>query len=242
MLSSQIIKASPVLPPVPIADLSSAMFATVGILAALYNREKTGKGQYIDVSMTEGLVSWMSIGLLPRLQRVEGGPEYREQADPSYGIYGTKDKKYITLSIAFEDHFWRNLCGAIGKEEFAGLPLLERMQRQGELVDMLKEAFLTKTRDEWVDLLSRADVPCGPAYTLSEVIDDPHLREHGMFVEIDDPKKGKIKQVAPSLRFSETPAEVRMPPPEVGEHTEEILLDLGYSKGEIDEMRKEGII
>jgi crotonobetainyl-CoA:carnitine CoA-transferase CaiB-like acyl-CoA transferase len=232
------------LPPLPIADLSSAMFAALGIIAALYNREKRGKGQYVDISMTDGLVSWMSIGLMASLLGAGDVTKYGGIGliDPGYGIFETKDKKHMTLSIAFEDHFWRNLCGAIGREDMGELAFPQRVNRREELINMLKDAFLAKTRDEWADLLYRADVPSGPAYAPVEVINDPHFREHGMFVEIDDPKKGKIKHIAPPLRFSETPAEIKMPSPEVGEHTEEILLGLGYSKKEIEEMQGEGII
>lgn len=225
-------------PPVAIADLSSAMFTALAILAALYAREKTGKGQYIDVSMTDGLVSWMSVPLTCYLQQGEAGL----RGMPGYGIFETKDGRFVTLSMTYEDHFWRNLCTVIGKQDLGQLSREERSAKQQELVSLLRAVFLTKTRDEWLKLLISADVPCGPAYELAEVITDPQLRHRGMFVELDDPRKGKRTFVAPSLKFSDTPAGIRMPPPELGEHTEEILLSLGYSQHQIEEMRHEGVV
>lgn len=240
MLANQISAGAPSLipPSVAIADLSSGMFATIAILAALYAREQTGKGQYIDVSMTDGLVSWMSVPLLRYLNM----GETTLPLEPGYGIFETKDGKFLTLSIAFEDHFWRNLCHAIGRGELGEISAQERRQRREELVDVLREALLARGRDEWVEILTSANVAAGPAYELAETVKDPHLRQRGMFVEIEDPRKGRSTFVAPSLKFSETPAEIRMPPPELGEHTEEVLLGLGYSQQEIQEMRHGGVI
>jgi crotonobetainyl-CoA:carnitine CoA-transferase CaiB-like acyl-CoA transferase len=240
MLANQVSQGTFAPPPVAIADLSSAMFTTVGIIAALYAREKIGRGQYIDVSMTDGLVSWMSVNLGAYFGT--GTTELLGGMEPAYGIFETKDGRHITLSIAFEDHFWRNLCNAIGKGELGDLARQERIEKRDELVEALKEAFLTKTRDEWVQILASANVPAGPVHSLEEVDSDPHLQYRRMFLEIEDTKGRKGKFVAPSLKLSETPAEVKLPSPELGEHTKEILLSLGYSKLEIEEMRKGGII
>jgi crotonobetainyl-CoA:carnitine CoA-transferase CaiB-like acyl-CoA transferase len=215
------------------------MFATIGILAALRARDKLGIGQYVDISMTDGLVSWMSMAF--GLYFGMGGSLAAIGMEPAYGVFQAKDKKYITLSIAHEDHFWRNLCHAIGKDELAELPREQRHQRREELVSMLQGVLATKTREEWLELLSKADVPCGPVYTLDEVVSDPQILHRGMIVEVDSPE-GKVKQVAHPIKFSETPAQIRMLLPKLGEHTEEILTSLGYSLGEIDGLRKEGII
>ena len=239
ILASQASRGGNVEPPsVAIADLSSAMFATVGILAALQARHNTGKGQYIDVSMTDGLVSWMSISLQSHFG---GGSGELMEMEPGFGIFETKDGKSITLSIAFEDHFWRSLCDVIGRGELGGMPREERLERRNELVEVLRGAFLTRDRDEWIRVLTAANVAAGPVYTVAEVASDPHLQARGMFVEIDA-KGGKLKQVAPSLKFSDTPSGIRMPPPELGEHTEEVLLSLGYGGDEIEEMKKGGVI
>jgi len=226
-------------PGVAIADLSSAMFATIGILAALRARDRFGVGQYVDVSMTDGLVSWMSAALGIYLNM--GSSLQAVAREPAYGVFQAKDEKYLTLSIAHEDHFWRNLCHAIGKDELAELPREQRHLRKDELVAMLRGALATKTRDEWVELLTKADVPCGPVYTLEEVVSDPQILHRGMIVEVDGPE-GRVKQVAHPIKFSETPAQIRMLLPKLGEHTEEILTSLGYSPEEIEGLRKEGVI
>jgi len=226
-------------PGVAIADLSSAMFATIGILAALRARDTFGVGQYVDISMTDGLVSWMSVAL--GLHFGTGSSLLAVGREPAYGVFQAKDKKYLTLSIAHEDHFWRNLCHAIGKDELAELPREQRHQRRDELVGMLRDVLATKSSQEWVELLSKADVPCGPVYTIEEVTSDPQILHRGMIVEVDSPE-GKVKQVAHPIKFSETPAQIRMLLPKLGEHTEEILSSLGYSLGEIEELRKEEAI
>ncbi len=226
-------------PGVAIADFSSAMFATIGILAALRARDKFGVGQYVDVSMTDGLVSWMSAAF--GIYFSTGISLHAVAREPAYGVFQTKDKKYLTLSIAHEDHFWRNLCHAIGRDDLAGLAREQRNERRDELVGMLRDVLAKRTRKKWVELLTKADVPCGPIYALEEVVSDPQILHRGIIVEVDG-GEGKVKQVAHPIKFSETPAQIRMLLPRLGEHTEEILSSLGYSLGEIEGLRREGII
>ncbi len=239
MLAPRIAEGDPLaIQPVPaVGDLSSGMFAAVGALAALWCREKTGKGQYIDVSMADGLVSWMGVSLC---QQLNLGQAILSRLDPAYGVFETKDKKYLTLSV-MEDHFWRNLCNTIGKPELAELSGTERMARKDELVDSLRAVFLTKTRDEWVETFSPVDVPAGPVYTLDEVITDPQLKSRQLFLEVGTGER-KLKQVAHPLKFSTHPASMRLPPPKLGEHTAEILHLLGYADTETEELRRIGAV
>lgn len=225
------------LPPVPIADLSSGMFATIAILAALHYRQSTGEGQYIDVSMTDGLVSWMSAPLTMYAHTGESffAPE------PGFGTFETKDKKYLTLSIAHEDHFWANLCHVVGRDELGKLARSERVARREELQDILRQVLRTKTRDEWIQILPAANVAAGPAYEISEVYNDPQLKYRNMFFDMETPDE-KLKQVGHPIKFSATPAEMRLPPPKLGEHNEEILLDLGYTKEQIREFERTNVI
>jgi crotonobetainyl-CoA:carnitine CoA-transferase CaiB-like acyl-CoA transferase len=225
------------LTPIPIADLSSGMFATIAVLGALHHRAQTGQGMYVDVSMTDGLVSWMSAPLSMFLNSGTAFPPH----EPAYGVFKTKDSKYLTLSIAHEDHFWINLCQVLGKSELAGLTREERRARREELVSILREAFLTKTRDEWVQILTSANVAAGPLYSYSEVVDDPHLKHRKLFVEIEKAGK-KLRQVAHPLKFHSISVKNDFPPPELGEHTDEILSSMGYSKKDIDEFHHEGLV
>jgi len=229
----------PQLPGILVADLSAGMFAAISILGALMAREKQGKGQYIDVSMTDGLVSWLSVplgqyfatGLIPK----RGGGE------PAMGVFATGDGKFLTLSIAHEDYFWRNLCQAIGQLELGEISREQRWQMREELAAVLKKVLLTRPRDEWVKILTGANVPCAPVLSLEEVKKDNHLKFRGVFPEVEIEGK-KAKQVAYPARFSETQPDIRRLPPALGEHTGEILKWLGYKSVEIKELRKRGDI
>ncbi len=226
---------------VTIADLSAGMFAAIDILSALFARDRQGFGQYIDVSMTDGLVSWQSV---PLGQYFAGMHRGRGQTggEPAFGVFATKDDRYLTLSIAHEDYFWRNLCHALDKAELADITREQRGQRREELRAVLKKVLLTKTRDEWVGLLTEANVPCAPVLGLEEVVSDPHLRHRGMFVEVTNASGEKVMQVAHPAKFSQTQPQIRRLPPALGEHTQEILGWLGYTTEEIERLRQKGNI
>ena len=230
-------KADFSVPLVALGDVSSSLFASTGILGALYSREKTGKGQYIDIAMTDCLVSFMSLPLSQYLNCGECGVS----VDPAYGIFPTKDNKFITLSIFYEDHFWRNLCGVIGRNDLAKLTSRERQEKVEELRNILIGAILTRDRDEWIKLLAEADVAFGPVYDVPEVARDPQLQHRNMFLKVKAGERD-FTVVGNPIKLSETPCDVRMPPPALGEHTSEILRDLGYAKDEISEMKTSGIV
>jgi crotonobetainyl-CoA:carnitine CoA-transferase CaiB-like acyl-CoA transferase len=175
---------------VAIGDLSSGMFATIGVLAAPIARERLGPGQYVDVSMWAGLLSWMTVPLATFLRRGSLPPS-ETRGDPAYGVFATKDGKYLTLSIAHEDYFWRNLCHAIGRDNLADLSRESRHERREELRATLDEVLSHKPRDEWVKLLIAADIPCGPVLTLEEVVVDPQVVHRGMITEVTSDKGGK---------------------------------------------------
>lgn len=226
-----------VAPGVAIGDLSSGMFAALGIMAALMAREKTGQGQYVDVSMTDGLLSWMAtyIGSFPAMAQVARG-------DAGYGIFTAGDGNPFTIGIAHEDWFWDRLCAAVGLEDYRGLGAMERRQRRAELVEAMQAIFGRKAREEWVKILTDADVPVFPVLTLTEVPEDPHVRYRQMIQEITLSSGERIKQVSFPVRLSAMPREIRLPPPELGEHTSEILKDLGYTKAELENLRQQGIV
>jgi crotonobetainyl-CoA:carnitine CoA-transferase CaiB-like acyl-CoA transferase len=226
------------LPAVAIGDLSSGMFTALGILAALSARERTGRGQYVDVSMTDGLLSWMVVGLSGRMWR--GEDPVIVGAGPAYAVYECADGKFISLSIVLEDHFWRNLCRAIGRDDLAGLNVIERWQQRSELTEVLAEAMRSRPRDEWAEALAQADVASGPVYDLGEVLTDRHFRERGMFVELEGSGGERTPLVNHPLKFSETPPSIRRLAPRVGEHTEEVLGELGYRADEAAALREAG--
>lgn len=234
----------PVIPGVQIADLAGGgMLATIAILVALFTRERIGVGQYIDVAMLDGVVSWLSI---------HAGKYFIDQEIPirgdmplsggaaSYNIYETKDGKLISLGI-LEKQFWKNLCRVVGREDLEEAPYFELSHRE-ELKDILQAIFRTKNQTEWIRLLSRADVPCGPVNTLDEVFKDPQVFHRNLLCEMDHPTEGRIKQLGIPIKFSETPGQLKLPPPQLGEHSTEILRSLGYTTAQIKTFRTEGVI
>jgi crotonobetainyl-CoA:carnitine CoA-transferase CaiB-like acyl-CoA transferase len=226
-----------------IADYAAGgMHAAIGILAALMARERTGKGQHVDIAMTDGVVSMMhsEVASYFATGRVPvPGNILMFSGCPYYGIYETKDGNYISLG-ALEPWFYENLCKALGREDFVAHQWND--EKWEEIGSCFREIFLTKTRDEWVELLRQIDTCVAPVYSLDEISSDPQLVHRKMVVDIDHPTLGKVKQVGISVKLSETPGSIRSIAPRPGEHTEKILLDLGYTKEGIEELRKSGAI
>ncbi len=242
----------PVVPLNLVADLGGgAMHAVTGILIALVARSNTGRGQYIDISFTDTVISLMGwiASLYFRTNEVpERGGSSVSGSYPYYSVYETKDGKFITLGCV-EPWLWENLCRAIGKEEFIPFHYEPEHYMHGpkdkkwqEVFSSLKKIFLTRTRDEWFDFLSQKDVLIGKVYSLDEVFTDPQVLHREMVIEVEHPTEGKIKQVGIPIKLSDTPGKVRSLSPILGEHTEEILLSLGYKKQNINELRQKGVI
>ncbi len=225
-------------PGIAIGDLSSGMFAVIGIMAALMARGHTGRGQYIDVSMFDGLLSWMSIRFGLYFQNGSSERPY----DAGYGVFKAGDGKPFTLGIAHENWFWDRLCRATGLEEYVGIPSAERHKRRKELVERLQSVFSQRNLDDWIKILIEADVPVAPVKTPEEVLEDPHVLFRQMIQEIKGPSGEPLHQVAFPVKLSETPAQIQSPPPALGQHTEEVLLKAGFSREDIDRFRKEGAL
>jgi crotonobetainyl-CoA:carnitine CoA-transferase CaiB-like acyl-CoA transferase len=228
-----------------IADLLGGVtHAVVAITAALFAREKNGKGQYIDVSITDGTIfyhwidgqSYLLNGNLP--ERAES-PTGSDMA--CMNTYKAKDGKYFTVGCA-EPGPWARLCKMVGREDF--IPhQFDDVEKQDEIYQAFSEVFATKDREEWVKLLDEADIGVGPVYNFEEIFSDPHFKHRKVLAEVEHPKLGKIRMLNTPFKFSETQAEVRTRPPLWGEHTREILRDmLGYKKAQIDHLLGEGVI
>jgi len=225
-------------PGIAIGDLSSGMFAAIGIMAALMARGHTEKGQYVDVSMFDGLLSWMTI----RFGLFFNTGSSERPYDAGYGVFKGRDGKPFTLGIAHEDWFWDRLCRAIGLDELVGIGVAERHQRRKELVDQLKPIFSKKNRDEWLKILVEADVPVAPINTPEQALEDPQVISRQMIQEIKLSSGESNRQVAFPIKLSKTPAVIKSPPPELGEHTEEVLLREGYTQQDLEKFREEGAI
>ena len=242
----------PVIPLNLLGDFAGASLpGVIGILAALVARDKTGRGQYVDIAFADGVMSlltwslggFFSSGIVPKR-----GETLLHGAYPYYDVYETKDGKYISIGCV-EPWFWENLCRVLGKEEYIPHQCsMEHFSRKpegdkwGEVSSNLKQIFLTRTRDEWFELLSKENVAVGKVYTLDEVSRDPQVLHRQMVIEIDHPTLGKVKQTGIAVKLSETPGKVRSLAPLPGEHTEEVLLNLDYKQTQIDELRQNGVV
>ena len=242
----------PVIPLNLVADFAgAALYGALGISTALVARSTTGKGQYIDVAYMDGAISlmtWFNCGYFFDGSMLKRGESWLHGAYPYYGVYETKDGKYITIGC-LEPHFWENLCRLLNEEGYIPYRFaLEHTFRKpegakwDELHSSLKQIFLTRTRDEWFELLIRNDVPAGKVHTPDEVFSDPQVLHRQMVIEVEHPTLGKIKQVGVAPKLSGTPGKVRSLSPIPGEHTDEILLGLGYEQGEIEHLRQEGVV
>jgi crotonobetainyl-CoA:carnitine CoA-transferase CaiB-like acyl-CoA transferase len=242
----------PVIPLNLLADFAgAALYGALGISVALVARDKTGKGQYIDMAYMDGAVSlmtWFTCGYFFDGSMLKRGESWLHGAYPYYGVYETKDGKHITIGC-LEPHFWENLCRFLGKEEYIPYHFaLEHTfhkpedKKWDEIRSSLKQIFLTKTRDEWFELLIHNDVPAGKVYTPDEVFSDPQVLHRKMVIEVEHPTLGKIKQVGIAPKLSSTPGKVRSLSPFSGEHTDEILQELGYKRKEIENLRQQGVV
>ena len=234
----------PVIPSNVIGDFAAGgMQAAVGILTALLTRERIGKGQYIDISIADGII-WLLAreashyfreGIIPK-----GGETRLTGALPYYNVYQTKDGKYISLAC-IEPQFWGRLCHVLGRDDF--IPYQDvQGEKQEEIFSYFTQIFLTKTRDEWLNSFTKHDIPIAPVYTFDEVFSNQHIMERDMVIELDHKSLGKIKQVGIGPKLSLTPGKVRSLAPKLGEHTAEILIGLGYSPQAIDNLRLSGAV
>ncbi len=231
---------SPVLIGTQIADLGGGAFqALSAILFALLARERTGEGQYIDVSLFDGVFIWHWLNGVRFLQKGEVDRSlFGDSA--GYNIYETKDGKHITLGIR-EKWFWDRFCELVGREDlkpYMDPPPEERDRVLSELSKIFKE----RTRDEWEKLLWENDIPSGPVKTVEEAFRDPHVRERGLIVEMEHPAVGKIKLLGNPMKLKNTPPKMKSPPPKYGEHTVEILKELGYTDEDIKRLREKKVI
>jgi crotonobetainyl-CoA:carnitine CoA-transferase CaiB-like acyl-CoA transferase len=231
-----------------VTDIGAGMYGVIGILAALRVRDATGVGQYIDVSMLDGSVSWMTYAGGNYFATGENPPRLGS-AHPSivpYQGFEAGDGKYILVACG-NDRLWEMMCDAMGLGAVKTDPRFTsnglRVTNRSTLIPLLEAEFMKRPRDEWLKILNDVGFPCAPVYLLDELFSDPQVLERGMLREVDHPKAGKIKQVGPVLKMSSTPCVMGGPPPTLGQHTEQVLKELaGYSEDEIRELREKGAI
>ena len=236
----------PVIPLNLIADYAGGgLCGAVGILAALMAREKTGRGQYVDIAMTEGVLYMLCGAIADALAQgykpTRGGIRLNG-GSPFYNVYRTSDSKYFSIA-AIEPWFWENLCRAIGREDL--IPHQQAgNERRNEIARTLEAIFLTRTRDEWFEALRDANISVGKVYDLEEALSDPQAVERGMVVELEAPgvAEGKVTQPGIPFHLSETPGAVRHAGSVTGQHTAEVLRALGYTAIQVDGLLARGVV
>ncbi len=234
----------PVVPGIQIADVAGGgLMSVIGILSALAARNRTGRGQHIDVSMFDGILPFMGINYSYHLatgETLERGNTFLSGALLCYNVYRTKDNKYMTLG-ALEQKFWQRFCELVGRPEWTEKLYIQGEEKE-ELASELSEIFLNKTRDEWVEMFRGEESMCDAVLSIDEVENDPHVKARNMIVVMDHPTEGKVKGIGIPIKFSDTKAEEIKPPPILGQHNEEVLRLIGLSDSDIKELRTDGII
>jgi crotonobetainyl-CoA:carnitine CoA-transferase CaiB-like acyl-CoA transferase len=231
----------PAIPLNVIADFAGGgLMAAFSIVTALLAREKTGKGQFVDIAMSDGVLYLLAMftgqyfgsGSAPT-----PGSFLLNGAAPHYNVYETGDGKWISLG-SLEPHFFANLCRIMEREDF--IPQQYDSAKWPTMAEHFAERFKTKSRDQWFKVLAEVDICAAPVYDFPEALADPQNLAREMVIEVDHPEIGKVKQVGIAPKLSETKPAVRSAGVAPGTHTDEVLKSLGYTGEEIDKLRASG--
>ena len=238
--------SNPVKAGVPVADLSAGLYAAIGILTAIVSREKTGEGQYVDVSLLESALSLMvwetaetwGTGNVPQAM----GSAHRLAAP--YQALRASDGYFVVG--ASNQGLWERLAVAIDRADLIEDPRfvknMDRMNNLDQLVAELEKTFSTGTAEHWIGVLSEAGIPAGPLYNTKQAVEDPHVLARGMVQEVEHPVEGTVKTLGVPFKLSRTPGQTLGRAPLLGEHNRDVLGDLGYSEDEMDVLQEAGVI
>jgi crotonobetainyl-CoA:carnitine CoA-transferase CaiB-like acyl-CoA transferase len=218
------------------------MQAAIGILAAIYARQTTGKGQFVDISMTDGVCSMMGL-YLSRYYETGTAPALSEKvscgAVPFYGCYETSDNKYIAIACS-EPWFFANLCKVLGCENF--IPLQMDQSKAAEMSSFFKAKFHSQSSDFWFETLLKADVPVSKVNALAEIGADPQIKHRQMVVPVKTQDGKSVNQVGIGIKLSDTPGQIRSIGDRPGESTTRILAEIGYTQSEIQHLLTENVV
>ncbi len=234
--------------PYGVTDCVTGLSLAFGIVAALLMRERTGIGQEVDVSLFNTMTWVQSINVSGALVT---GEEIRAMArkdrtTPLISHYETKDGRWLNLTLPQPERYWSKLCQALERKDlehdprFASAMLITK--NRIALLNILDETFKTKTLEEWKPRLNESGVPWAPAQTYLEVIKDPQARANDFFVSFEVPEHGRIEIMSNPVKLSKSPASIRRSAPEPGQHTEEILSELGYKQKDIKQLLEQNVV
>jgi crotonobetainyl-CoA:carnitine CoA-transferase CaiB-like acyl-CoA transferase len=233
-------------PPVPagcfVADATTSYMATIGILAALFHRQRTGQGQRVEVDLLSSmmdvqiqeLTTFFNSGWSP--ERSEFPLAHRMTNSP-YGIHPTSDG-FIALAMTPFDL----LAEALSEPALRRFGWADGYQNRDEIARIVAAALLKRTTAEWIDIFDRHGVWSGPVNTYGDLVDDPNVAANGMITHDDDPERGEIAYLGFPIRFSATPASMARRPPRLGQDSDEILAEIGISPDEVEVLRRDGVI
>ena len=237
----------PVRAGIAVADSSVGLYAALGILTALLERDVSGNGQWVQVSLLQAMIAMLDFQAARWLIAGEVPGQAGNDHPTSYptGVFPTEDG-HINIAGAGAQQMWKRLCTAIGAEHLLSRPEYEtgelRSKNRDALRNELSEYTKRRTSKEWVALFESAGVACGPIYRMDEVFADPQTRHLGIAVPVSHPTLGNIEVVGQPFALSSTPSHIRSATPERGEHTDAVLLDLGYTAEQINNLKERQII
>ncbi len=231
-----------------VGDIIAGHQAAIGILAALLYRERTGRGQYVDIAMVDGLFSVLE-NAVARYVNTGEIPGPLGGAHPSitpFQGFKTKDGQWVIAAIG-NDKLWAQYCTILGRPDLIAPPKFKtnplRCDNRKELIAILDKEMEKKTAKEWCEIFEQHAIPYSPINNLQQICEDRHIAHRNMLVEIDQPVVGKMRICASPLKLSETPGEVYAPAPVLGQHSEQVLREvLGYSAEQIGQLKTEGVI
>jgi crotonobetainyl-CoA:carnitine CoA-transferase CaiB-like acyl-CoA transferase len=230
---------------VQVADLGGgALMAAFSIMAALFARERIGRGQFLDISMADGSFAWncMRFGKFAAGGEVPSpGDDMLNQGFACYNIYKTADGRYMSLA-ALEPQFWMSFCRVAGRPEWESVLHFQPGAHQKDLFESISQFFLQKSMAEWVEIFKDADCCCEPVLNLDEAMESRLLRDRAMVVDLVSTSWGAYKQLGIAPKFSLTPGALHSHAPALGQHTESILLELGYAREKIEELKSSGTV
>jgi crotonobetainyl-CoA:carnitine CoA-transferase CaiB-like acyl-CoA transferase len=229
---------------VAIADVASGMFAAHGVMAALLARERTGRGQAVDIAMLDSVAALLSYqaGIYFATGSAPLRMGNRHPTIVPYETFSAADGEFV-LAVGNDDQ-WRRFCSVAGLEADARFATnRQRVTGYAELRPRLDACLRSKTRAWWIEHLTAAGIPCGSVRTLQEVFDDPQLTARGMAVDVTHPAVGALRVLGTPLKLSDTPGRIRTPPPVLGEHTDRVLTaDLGFSPEQVRALKSQGVV
>ncbi len=233
-----------------VADQMGAIMTAYGIVVALLVRERLGISQMLDVSHLGSMMAFQGLTVGVRLYHGQelAKPSRKGAANPLWNYYPVKDGEWLTLGMLQSDRYWPTLCQGLAIEHLEKDPRFDsaanRYENSEELIAIMDEIFITRSASEWVKTLKEAgDIVCTPVQTISDLIDDPQVLANDYIIDCNHEVLGPVKVIGIPVHFSKTPGEVQCEAPELGQHTEEVLIELGgYSWEEIAELQEEEVI